>query len=437
MSSLETDILIRGCTILPMDGRRVIEKGLIAIGGDRLSYVGKASEAPGIGAEKVIDGRGKVALPGLVNCHTHVSMTLFRGVGEDQALDQWLEETIWSLEAKLKPRDIYYGALLGCLEMIKGGTTCFADMYFREDMVAKAVEEAGLRAVLASGIIEAGNRERGENLLREGIEIAQKYHGSAQGRIRVSLGPHAVYTCSPDLLKRVRKAASRLGVGIHIHLAESEGMGKQIKERCGLTEVELLESLGFLGSDVLAAHCIHLSTSDMRLLAKYGVKVAHNPVANMKLALGNARIRELMDLGVTVGLGTDGPASNNSLDMLENLKIAALLQKVHYMDPTVLPVRRALEMATIHGAKALGLERGIGSLEAGKKADVILIDFRKPHLTPVHDPYANIVYSAHGEDVDTVIVDGKILMENREVEALKEEEIVEKARRTVLNLMAR
>jgi len=436
MQSLEADILIRDCTILPMVGHEVIERGLLAIGDDRLIYVGKASGAPRIRAENVIDGRGKVALPGLINCHTHVSMTLFRGVGEDQALEQWLGETIWPLEAKLKPRDIYYGALLGCLEMIKGGTTCFADMYFREDMVAKAVEEAGLRAVLAPGILEAGNEERGENLLKEGIKMAKKYHGSARGRISVNLGPHAAYTCSPDLLKRVRDAASKLGVGIHIHLAESEGMGKQTKERYGLTEGELLESIGFLGPDVLAAHCIHLTTREIELLARHGVKVVYNPVANMKLALGIARIWELMDLGVTVGLGTDGPASNNSLDMLENLKIAILLQKVHYMDPTILPVRRALEMATIHGAKALGLEGSTGSLEAGKKADIILINFKKPHLTPVHDPYVNIVYSAHGGDVDTVLVDGKILMENREIKTLKEEEIMQAARRTALNLLA-
>jgi len=414
-----------------------MEGGLLAIEGGRISYVGRTSGAPRIRAEKVIDGRGKVALPGLINCHTHISMTIFRGVGEDQALDRWLGETIWPLEAKLKPRDIYHGALLGCLEMIKGGTTCFADMYFREDMVAKAVEEAGLRAVLAPGVIEAGNKERGENLLKEGISFAQKYHGSAQGRISVNLGPHAVYTCSPELLKRVREAASRLGVGIHIHLAESERMVNQAKERYGLTEGELLESIGLLGSDVLAAHCIHLSTREMELLARRGVKVAHNPVANMKLALGIARIGELTDLGVTVGLGTDGPASNNSLDMLENLKIAALLQKVHYIDPTFLPVRRALEMATIHGAKALGLEGITGSLEAGKKADVILIDFRKPHLTPVHDPYANIVYSAHGENVDTVLVNGKILMENREVKTLNEEEVMQIASRTALNLLTR
>ncbi len=437
MQSLEADILIRGCIVLPMVGPEIIEKGLIAIGDDRLSYVGRASEAPRIRAEKVIDGRGKVALPGLINCHTHVSMALFRGVGEDQALDQWLGETIWPLEAKLKPRDIYYGALLGCLEMIKGGTTCFADMYFHEEMVAKAVEEAGLRAVLAPGIIEAGNRERGENFLKEGIKFAQKFHGGARDRISVHLGPHAVYTCSPELLKKVREEASRLGVGIHIHLAESERMVKQIKERYGLTEAELLESIGFLGSDVLAAHCIYLSTREMKLLAKHHVKVAYNPVANMKLALGIPRIGELTDLGVTVGLGTDGPASNNNLDILQNLKIAALLQKVHYMDPTILPVRRALEMATIHGAKALGLERDIGSLEAGKKADVILIDFKKPHLTPLHNPYANIVYSAHGGDVNTVIVDGKILMENREVKTLNEEEVMQKGRRAALNLLAR
>ena len=420
-----------------MVDRKVVREGVIAIKNDKISYVGKKSKAPKIRAEKIIDGHEKVAMPGLINCHTHLAMTLFRGIAEDQLLEKWLKQTIWPLEAKLKPRDVYDGALLGCLEMIKGGTTTFADMYLYEEQVAKAVEKAGLRAVLAQGILEAGVPRRGEKMLQDSVNFAQKYKGYAGGRVTVQLGPHAVYTCSPELLRRVREAASKLRVGIHIHLAESERMVKQVKERYGLTEVELLEGIGFLGSDVLAAHCIHLSTGEMALLARHGVKVAYNPVANMKLALGIARIRELMDLGVTVGLGTDGPASNNSLDMLENLKIAALLQKVRYMDPTVLPVRRALEMATIHGAKALGLEGVTGSLEAGKKADVILIDFRKPHLTPIHDLYANVVYSAHGGDVDTVIVDGKILMENREVQTLNEEEIMQKARRTAFNLLTR
>jgi len=335
---LKADILIRGCTILPMDEKReILEQGLIAIRKGVITYVGRETDAPSLRAEETIDGHGKVVAPGLVNCHTHLPMTIFRGVAEDQELGKWLSDTIWPLEAKLKPGDVYDGALLGCLEMIKSGTTCFADMYFHEDMVAKAVERAGLRAVLAPGIIEAGDSERGEKLLKEGVGFARKFHGFADGRVRVRLGPHTVYTCSPNLLMKARDRASELNIGIHIHLAESKERVKSTKEKYGFTEVELLESLGFLKPDVLAAHCIHLSEEEMRLMAKRDVKVSYNPVANMKLALGVPKIRDLMGLGVTVGIGTDGPASNNDLDMFDDMRVAALLQKVSYMDSTVLP----------------------------------------------------------------------------------------------------
>jgi len=434
---LEADILIRGCTILPMEDGRDIERGLIAVKDGEILYVGKETGAPRIRAEKVMDGRGKVAMPGLINCHTHLPMTVFRGVAEDQELNRWLSETIWPLEAKLKPKDVYDGSLLGCLEMIKSGTTCFADMYFCEERVVKAVEKAGLRAVLAPGVIEAEDTHRGERTLKEAVEIAQKYHEHANGRISICLGPHAVYTCSPDLLTKVRERASALNIGIHIHLAESRGMVNLVRKKYGFTEVELLESIGFLRSDVLAAHCIYLSEKEMHLMAKHGVKVSYNPIANMKVAAGIPKVKDLMDLGVVVGIGTDGPASNNILDMFGSMKVAGLLQKISYMDPTVLPAQSVLKMATVDGARALGLERIVGSLEVGKKADIILIDFGRPHLTPLHDPYANVVYSARGSDVDTVVVDGRILMENGDVKTLDEVEVMQRAQKTALDLLAR
>jgi 5-methylthioadenosine/S-adenosylhomocysteine deaminase len=238
------------------------------------------------------------------------------------------------------------------------------------------------------------------------------------------------------LLRRVRDAALKLKVGVHTHLAESLDTTKLLKTKYGLGEVQLLEQIGFLsGLDVLAAHCIHLSDDEMHVLARHGVKVAYNPVANMKLGMGTPKIERLSKLGVTVGLGTDGPASNNSLDMFETMKVATLFQKASHLDPAILPAEIVLRMATIDGARALGLEKQIGSLEAGKRADIILIDFEKPHLTPVHDLYANIVYSARGSDVDTVIVDGNILMEKRKVRTLKEDEVMEKAQRTASNLV--
>lgn len=433
---MEADILIENCTILPMDGRDIVEAGLIATKKNIITYSGPKRKAPLITAEKTIDASGMVATPGLINCHTHLAMTLFRGVAEDQPLETWLTKTIWPLEAKLKPQDIYYGSLLGCLEMIKSGTTCFADMYFHEETVAKAVQEAGLRAVLALGLLETLDKDLAEETLKQTIQLVRRYH-KPESTIKIQLGPHTVYTCSLNFLKRVRETATRHKIGIHIHLAESKDMANQIEREHGQTEVQLLESIGFLGSDVLAAHCIHVNQEDMRTLAKHDVKIVYNPVSNMKLAQGTAKIPDLQKLGMTVSLGTDGPASNNTLDMLQNMKIAALLQKAHYGDPTVLPAKTVLEMATKNAAKALGLERTIGSLEPGKKADIALIDFKKPHLTPQHNPYANIVYSANGSDVQTLIVDGKVLMENREVKTLDEEEIMEKARETALNLLKR
>jgi len=434
----KVDIIIRDCLILPMDGKsRIIEDGLIAIENRKITYVGKKAKSPSFKAESIINGHGKIVMPGLINCHTHLPMALFRGIAEDQPLDKWLTETIWPLEANLQPDDVYYGALLGCLEMIRSGTTCFADMYFHEGKIAEAVNKAGLRAILAQGIIEAGNRERGERMFRENVEFAKKYRAYANGRVTTQLGPHAVYSCSPELLMKVREASSALDIGIHIHLAESKEMAKEIKEKLGSSEIELLENLRFLGPDILAAHCIHLSKKGMALMAKHNVKIAHNPVANMKIAVGVAKIKDLMNHGLTVGIGTDGPASNNSLDMFESMKIAALLQKLHYQDPTVLPAEAVLKMATINGAKALGLENSVGSLEVGKEADLILVDFKKPHLTPMHDPYANIVYSTHGSDVDTVIVNGKILMENRKVQTLNGDEVMRDAEKVAFNLLAR
>jgi len=433
----EVDILIRECTLLPMDDRGIIKEGLIAIKNGIITYADRKDKAPPMKAEKVINGHGKVAMPGLVNCHTHLAMTLFRGIAEDQPLQKWLKQTIWPLEAKLKPSDVYDGALLGCLEMIKSGTTTFADMYFYEDHVAKAVEKAGLRAVLAQGILEVGIPPMGEKMLRESVNFAKKYNGYADGRVTVQLGPHTLYTCGLDLLAKVRQKASELNVGIHIHLAESEETVNPTKKKHGLSEVELLERMGFLGPDVLAAHCVHLAEAEMQIMAKHNVKVSYNPVANMKLAQGTARIKDLMDLGVTVGIGTDGPASNNSLDMFESMKIAVLLQKHFYKDPTVMPAQMVLKMGTIDGARALGLEKTVGTLEAGKKADIILLDFMKPHLTPIHDPYASIVYSAHGSDVDTVIVDGKVLMEKRKVKTLDEEEVMLKAQKTATDILTR
>jgi 5-methylthioadenosine/S-adenosylhomocysteine deaminase len=419
-----------------MKSKDVIMDGAIAIKNGKIAFIGSHAHAIDVRAEKEIDAKRKVALPGLVNCHTHAPMTLFRGLAEDQPLDTWIEKTIWPLEAKLTAEDVYTGALLGCLEMIKSGTTCFGDMYFHEDTVAKAVEESGLRGVLAEGIIEAGDKSLGNNMLRKAVGFATRFHGKVGGRVTAMLGPHAVYSCSAELLQKVVASASELGVGMHIHLAESKQMSEEVEKACYLSEVEFLDKINFFRGHVLGAHCINLSKHDINILSERNVHAAYVPVANMKLGLGAARINDMLGRGLNVGLGTDGPASNNSLDMFETMKTGALLQKLLYEDPTVLPAYEILKMATMNGANALGIGDSVGSLEEGKKADIILVDLQKPHLTPLHDIYTTIVYSARGSDVDTVIVDGKILMENRQFSDLDENLVIDEAEKAALDLLS-
>ncbi len=433
----EAEILIEGSLVVPVNGRGLVHNGTIAVKNGTITYMGRSSQASKIKAEKKIDAKGKVALPGLINCHTHIPMTLFRGMAEDQPLDKWLKETIWPSEAKLKPEDVYTGALLGCQEMIESGTTCFADIYFHENMVAKAVKESGLRGVLAEGIIEAGNKERGEKMLQNSVVFIEKHHGQADGRVTTMLGPHAAYSCSPNLLSQIGEIAAELEVGVHTHMAESEKMSKKLREEYGLSEVDFLDKAGVLEADVLAAHCINLARKDMQTLSERKVNVAYVPVSNMKFGLGTARICELINLGMNVALGTDGPASNNTLDMFETMKVAALLQKNLYLDPKILTAKEVLEMATIKGAEALGLSKEIGSLEVGKRADIILVDISKTHTVPLHNIFATIIYSARGSDVDTVIVDGKIVMEDRIMVTIDKEAVIKHAEETACALVSR
>ncbi|MEM2464834.1 MAG: amidohydrolase [Candidatus Bathyarchaeia archaeon] len=434
---MRADIVIRGCTVLTMGRIDVIERGLIAIKDGAILYVGRENEAPRFEADEIIEGHGKIAMPGLINCHTHVAMTLFRGIAEDRELSVWLRETIWPLESKLRPEDVYYGALLGFIEMIKSGTTCLLDMYFHEDMVAKAAAECGIRCVLSPGIFDVGRKMLGRILLRKALNFVKEHHGREKGRIHAMLGPHAVYTCSPNTLRKIGEEAMKHSVGVHIHLAESEGETANVKRIYGKSEVEMLNDVGLLRSNLVAAHCIYLSREDISLMAKNDVKVVYNPVSNMKLSSGIPRVKDLLDAGLVVGLGTDGPASNNCLDMFETMKIAALLQKALYRDPRVLPARKVVEMATVDGARVLGLNGMIGSVEVGKRADIILIDVNKPHLTPLHNIYAALVYSARGGDVDTVIIDGRIIMRGRVIETVDEHEIMRKAVEVSQDLLSR
>jgi len=414
------DILIKNGYVITMDGPP-IENGYVLVEDSKITYVGK-EEKP---AHKVINANNCVVMPGMINTHTHIGMTLFRGYADDLPLKQWLEDHIWPAEAKLTDEDLYIGTMLGCLEMIRSGTTAFADMYIHVDSVARAVEESGMRAALSYGMIDLGDKSRADSELAEGSRFVKKWNGSAEGRITAMYGPHAPNTCSREFLARVKEQAVRDNARIHIHVLETEAELNQMKEQFGMCSVNMLDELGFLGPDVLAAHCIWLSGGDMDILANRNVNIAHCPISNMKLASGIAPIPELLKRGANVSLGTDGCASNNSLDMFEEMKTTALLHKVNSMDPTTLPAEEVLKMATINGAKALGFP--VGVLRPGMLADIIIVDMHKPHLLPVHNPTSHLVYAARGSDVKTTIVNGNILMEDGVVKSIDQEKVMEEA----------
>jgi 5-methylthioadenosine/S-adenosylhomocysteine deaminase len=386
-------------------------------------------------ADKIIDAEGKILLPGLINTHTHLSMTLFRGLADDLSLDSWLNDHIWPMEANLNGDYCYIGALLGAVELIKSGTTTFSDMYFYMEDVARAVDDAGIRAVLSYGMIDFGDAEKRENEIKENLTLFNACNGMADGRIKVFFGPHSPYTASEELLIKVRELADEYKMGIHIHVSETEKEINDSLQEKGLRPFEYLEKIGFLGPDVVAAHCVWLSDAEIEIIKKHDVKVSHNPCSNMKLASGVSPVSKLIESGVCVSIGTDGASSNNNLDLIEELKTASLLQKVSTLDPKVLNSDESIEMATIKGAEALGLSDEIGSIEVGKKADIILIDTNTANMTPDSSSLSsNVVYSANGSNVDTTICNGKILMENKKLTTLDEDEIYAKARQAIKEL---
>lgn len=428
-------MLIRGADIITMDDKvSIIKNGDVAIENGLIKGVGPKDWAAEWQPAQIIDAAGKVVMPGLVNAHTHAAMTLLRSYADDLRLMEWLENKIWPAEEKLTGDDVYWGTMLANLEMIKSGTTTFADMYFFMPDVAKAVEASGMRAVLARGMV--GVAPNGGQALEESRAFVQEWHRRAEGRITVQLGPHAPYTCPPAYLGKVLALAAELQVGIHIHLAETRQEVETCLKEYGKTPIKLMEEVGLFEHRVLAAHCVHLTDEEIDILANSKAGVAHNPGSNMKLASGVAPVTKLMEKGVAVGLGTDGASSNNNLDMIEEMRLAALLQKVHTEDPTAVPAYQALQMATSLGAKALGMEQEIGTLAAGRRADLIILDFHKPHLTPRHELPSLLTYAAAASDVETVIIDGKIVMRDRQMLTLDEEKIIWHAQNAACRLTA-
>jgi 5-methylthioadenosine/S-adenosylhomocysteine deaminase len=428
-------ILISGADILTMDGQLgLIRGGDLAVENGYIKGAGPQGWLYDWVPDRIISAEGKVVLPGLINTHTHAAMTLLRSYADDLPLMDWLNNKIWPFEANLTGEDIYWGSQLACLEMIKSGTTTFADMYFFMPEVAKAVEQSGMRAILSRGMIGIG--PTADQALVESRAFVQEWHQKAGGRITVRLGPHAPYTCPPDYLEKVLTLASDLKVGIHTHLAETRYEFDTCLKDYGKTPIQLMQDIGLFEHPVLAAHCVHLTDADMDILAQKRVGVAHNPGSNMKLASGVSPVTGLLARGIAVGLGTDGAASNNNLDMFEEIRLAALLQKVHTGDPTVIPALQAFEMATVLGAKAVGLGDDIGVLKPGMKADLIILNTNVPHLTPKHDLVSLLTYASNSTDVETAIINGKVVMENRRVLTLDEEQILWQAQKSADRLAA-
>jgi len=424
-------MLIKNAMIVTMDkDRRVIKNGDIYIQGKKIVKIGKNID---VKDNEIINAKGKVALPGFIKTHTHSSMTLLRGYADDLPLMKWLKEYIWPLEILLKPEDCYIGSKLACLEMIKAGITTFSDMYIHMNQVAKAVEDSGMRGVLSYVI----NDLMPENLV--GITATKRFLSKVKksDRIIPIIGPHSPYACSKETLQKAKELADDLKTLIHTHVSETKEEVEESKRKLGLRPIEYLNSIGLLDSNLEIAHCVWINDNEIKMLAKNNVKVSHCPVSNMKLASGIAPLKFMLDNDLIVSLGSDGPCSNNRLDMIQEMKFSSLLQKVSLKDPTAIPAKKALEMATINGAKALELDDRLGSIEVGKLADIILFDFKKPHLTPMHNVFSHLVYAAQASDVDTVICNGKFLMRNRKVLTLDEKEVMEKAELAKEDLLGR
>ena len=409
-----------------LDGKMVdilVENGLIS----RISPV-----LEDVVADQVIEGGGKAVVPGLYNGHTHAAMTLFRGYADDMELLPWLTTKIWPLEEKLTEELVYHGARLACLEMIKSGTVFFNDMYWHFHGTAKAVEEMGLRAALSAVIIDLDDPQRLKEQIAANRDLFQASRDYSD-RLQFALGPHAIYTVSRAGLEWVRDFSAENDLLIHLHLSETEQEVRDCLEKNGLRPVEYLADIGLLNEKLVAAHAVWLDAGEIASLAKNRVKVINNPISNMKLAVGKSfAYRHFVEPGVLVGLGTDGCASNNNLDMFETMKFSALLQKFSVNDPTVQPAAEAWRMATVDGAKIFGLEGGI--IAEGRPADLLLIDTDRPEMVPGHNLISDLVYSASGAVVDTTIVAGKVLMHKRQVDG--EEEIIAQAKDAARKLLS-
>jgi 5-methylthioadenosine/S-adenosylhomocysteine deaminase len=431
------DLLITNGMVLTMEpGQPTIENGAVAICKDSIAAVGPGDEFSDWTCQKIIDARGGIILPGLINTHTHAAMTLFRGLADDLPLMSWLNDHIFPAEAKLNHEMVRVGTALACAEMILSGTTCFCDMYLFEDAVARAASAAGMRAVVGEVLYDFPSPNYGP--IEQGFAYTQALIEKWEDDplITIAVEPHSPYLCAPDLLQKAADLAGKNSLPLVIHVSETRDEVAGIQAKYGRTPVSHLCELGVLGKNLVACHCVELSEADIELLQKTDTKVSHNPESNMKLASGVAPLPDLLAAGVCVGLGTDGCSSNNNLDLFSEMDTAAKLHKVFRLDPTVAGAPAVLAMATCDAARVLGLESRIGSLAAGKKADVIVVDTAKPHLTPLYHPVSHLVYAANGSDVVHSVINGRIVMQNRKLVDLDVEKIMADARKAAARIKA-
>lgn len=426
-------ILIQGGTVLTMTGPvDVYADGVVAVADGAIVYAGARAGAPPAvlapgWATRTLDASGRLVLPGLINCHTHAAMVLLRGYADDMRLMEWLQTKIWPAEARLGAEDIYWGTALACAESLLAGTTTFNDMYVFMDAAARAVAASGIRAVLGRGII--GQGADFDLRIKEARELFQAWHGQAGGRITTLVAPHAPYTVAPAELARCAELAAELGTGLHIHLAETRDEVELLQQRHGKTAFQLVQAAGCTRLPLVGAHCVHPQGEDMDILAAApGGGVAHCPVSNLKLACGVAPVAAWRRRGVAVGLGTDGAASANQLSLWGEVRLMALLQKNQAGDPLAFTAYDAVHAATAGGAAVLGLQDRVGTLAAGKRADIILVDARRPGLQPAHDPFSLLAYSTNPGDVETVLVDGRIVVEGGRLTTLDVAEVTARAR---------
>jgi 5-methylthioadenosine/S-adenosylhomocysteine deaminase len=423
------DLILSGRYLLTMDReQRIIEEGAVAIAGETILAVGQAADLLARYPEaRVIAEPHGLIMPGLVNVHTHAPMSLFRGLADDLPLMEWLHQYIFPIEATLTSDLVYQGSLLSIAEMIKSGTTSFCDMYLFAGDVARAAAECGIRAWVGEVLYDFPSPNYGalENGFAYTRELFDRYRNHSL--ITITVDPHAVYTCSPDLLTRLARLAEEEDALYVIHCAENGEEVRTCRERYGRSPVEHLESLGLLGPNVVADHCVMLTNNEIDLLARREVKVAHCPESNLKLASGIAPVVQMLEAGINVGIGTDGSASNNDVDMFTEMSTAAKIHKVDRLDPTVMSASLTLQAATIGGARVLGAERMIGSLEAGKKADCIVLDLDQPHLCPMYNPISHLVYAARGGDVIHSVIGGRVVMEHRRLRTLDERTVLDQA----------